>query len=192
MRYSEIVEDAPETAGIQMWHGGRWDGPPTIQTPRKGRYEAGPGIYLTTHYATARQYAKGGGKTMLVTLNPGFKLAQDVLIPMNDAIQFLTSTRMTQRNKIVADVKANAARRNAAMIVSTVLINLFVNYQAGSGEAGLALARFLVSHGVDAELERKSNNENWLVVINPAIIKSVKPMAAKDIPLSMYNFPEIR
>ena len=128
---------------------------------------------------------------MLVTLNPGFKLAQDVLIPMNDAIQFLKSTRMTQRDKIITDVKANAARRNADMIVSSVLINLFVNYEVGSGKAGLALAQFLVSHGVDAEIERKSNNENWLVVINPGIIKSVKPMAAKDVLPSMYSFPEI-
>jgi hypothetical protein len=49
---------------------------------------------------------------------------------MNDAIRFLKSTRMTQRDKLITDVKANAARRNADMIVSSVLINLFVNYEA--------------------------------------------------------------
>ena len=48
MRFSEIVEDANEASGIRMWHGGRWDGPPTIQSPRKGRYEVGPGIYLNS------------------------------------------------------------------------------------------------------------------------------------------------
>ncbi len=34
------------------------------KTQSKGRYESGPGLYLTTHYETARKYAKGGRKNV--------------------------------------------------------------------------------------------------------------------------------
>lgn len=43
-----------------MYHGGRsWTGVPSVQPPKRGRAEHGPGIYLTTITAYEAVPAKG-------------------------------------------------------------------------------------------------------------------------------------
>lgn len=176
-----------------MWHGSRrWDGSPEIRAPRSGRYEAGPGIYFTTNYQTAHKYAKGGGSTMLAEIDDNLRLASDVIISLEAALDFVKSApRMSHKKEIMADLRNNAARKDNNGVYATVLINLTVNYEAGSGNAGLALARFLREQGVDASLER-NGGEDWLVVIDPKIIRSIKPIRAKDVPLDMYHLPRVR
>jgi len=138
----QAESDSPRT--FKMWHGSkRWDGSPEIRSPRAGRYEAGPGIYFTTNYETARRYAKGGGSVMLAEIDMGIKLAHDVMIPIEDAVSFVKSApRMKHKKEIIADLRRNGSRRDSTSIFSYVLINLVVNYEAGSGDAGIALARF--------------------------------------------------
>jgi hypothetical protein len=44
---------------INLWHGGRrWQGNPEVRESVKGRYEAGPGLYMTTSLMTASRYAR--------------------------------------------------------------------------------------------------------------------------------------
>ncbi len=185
MRYNEI-----ENATFKMWHGSRkWDGTPEIRMPRVGRYEGGPGIYFTNSYSTAYKYAKGGGSVMLAEINSELRLSDDVLIPMSAVIDFIKKTRMIHKREIIADVEANGNRMKSESITANVLVNLMVNYEAGAGNAGVALAHFLTEHGVDASTERKSNDEVWLIVINPRVIQSIKKIPAKDVPVDMYHLP---
>ena len=187
----EAIE--PPQGTLWMWHGSRrWDGRPEIRPPRSGRYEAGPGIYLTNRYSTALKYAKGGGSTMLVAVDRQMQLASSVQIPLNDAVEFVkTAPRMGHKADIISDLKSHAERMKRDTVAASVLINLTVNYEAGAGNAGLALARFLREQGVDASQEDQSGNEQWLVVINPSIIRSVKPVAARDVTLDMRDLPQI-
>lgn len=189
-----IINLVESNAGtFLMWHGSRrWDGAPEIKPPRAGRYEAGPGIYFTTNYMTARKYAKGGGTTYLGTLDRSMRLADEVLIPLDTALQFVREApRMRHKTEIAADLKSNTARRQADSVMATVLINLVVNYEAGSGASGVALARFLRDQGVDASVERQSN-EDWLVVNNPQVILSMRRVPAQDVSTEMYHLPLIR
>ena len=192
-RLISLIEAAvPQGDGFLMWHGSkRWDGAPEVRPPRAGRYEAGPGIYLTTNYMTAAKYAKGGGSTFLVEVDRGLRLAGDVLIPLTDAVSFVkTAPRMRRKAEIIADLQRNTARRNADSVQATILINLVVNHEAGAGITGIAVAKFLREHGVDASLEPQSG-EDWLVVINPKIIRSMRRMPAKDVAVDMYHLPKI-
>lgn len=189
-----LINLLENTAGVfLMWHGSRrWDGSSEIRPPRAGRYEAGPGIYLTNRYMTARKYAKGGGVTFLVEVDRSLRLADDALIPLDRALAFIKEApRMRHKAEIAADLKSNTARHNTDSVKATVLINLMVNYEAGAGTAGIALARFLREQGVDASLEPQSGKEDWLVVINPKIIRSMKRISASDVPLNMYDLPSI-
>jgi len=193
MRVRDLMLCEADDAGVfQMWHGSRrWDGSPEVRPPKAGRYEAGPGIYLTTNYMTASKYAKGGGSTFLVDVDRGVRLADQVQIPLTDALAFVKSApRMKQKAAIAADLQRNTARRNADSVMATVLINLTVNYEAGAGMTGIALAQFLRQHGVDASLEPQSN-EDWLVVINPKVIRSMKRMPARDVSVEMYHLPQV-
>lgn len=188
------TDSSDEGHTFQMWHGSRrWDGQPEIRAPRSGRYEGGPGIYFTTNYETAYRYAKGGGSTMLAEIDRSLRLADDVIIPLGLALAFVkTAPRMRHKQEIAADIQRNTARRNTQGVIASVLINLTVNYEAGSGDAGLALARFLRDQGVDGSLDHMGSGEDWLVVINPKMIHSMKRIAAKDVPLDMRHLPPVR
>ena len=164
-----------------MWHGGRMDGSVEVQTPRKGRYEAGPGIYLTTRYETARRYAKGGGSTFLVSLKPNLRFSEDVSIPLQSGIDFAQKYLGTKKKNIIADLKANCDRHNLETFRANILINLVVNYEAGSGRAGLALAKFLSDNGVDGSLENMSGAEQWVVICNPSAILKVERIRAETV-----------
>jgi hypothetical protein len=187
-----LIDLVENTATFFMWHGSKkWDGSPEIRAPRAKRYEAGPGIYFTTNYHTAYRYAKGGGSTFLGTLDRSMRLAEDALIPLDAALQFVKEApRMRHKAEIAADLKANTERRKTDSIAAVVLINLVVNYEAGSGAAGLAVARFLREQGIDASLAPQSN-EDWLVVINPKIILSMRRVTARDVTPDMYHLPRI-
>lgn len=183
-----------EPIGIRMWHGSKqWSGPPEVRSPRKNRYEAGPGIYLTTSYERARKYSKGGGSTILVTLKPNIVFANKVQIPLVNALDFLKSTpRLKKRKEIATDLQANAARSAREWVSAEVLVNLFVNHEAGAGEAGIALARWLQTQGVDAMLHHESLLEDWIIVINPSIIISHVKVDAKNVKMEDYNLPLIK
>jgi hypothetical protein len=177
-----------------MWHGSkRWDGNPEVQAPRKGHYEAGPGIYFTTHYMTARKYAKGGGAVMLAEIDRNVRLADTILIPLETVIRFVQGCpRMLHKREIIADLKNNAARHHADSVYAEILINLVVNWEAGAGSVGVAVAKFLREQGVDAVLDHsRSNGENWLVVINPNVVKAIQRVSPKDVSPEMYNLPPV-
>ncbi len=191
MRFKQWLNEMDEPAVIQMWHGSKgWGGPPEVRSPRKGRYEAGPGIYLTTSYQRARTYSKGGGSTILVTLTPNIRFANTVQVPLTDALAFLKNTpRLKKRKEISSDLIMNAERSKRDWISAEVIINLFVNHEAGAGDNGVVLAQWLKSKGVDATLHHESMNEDWIVVINPAIIKSSVKVDAKDVKPEEYDLP---
>lgn len=179
---------------IEMWHGSRrWDGNPEVRAPKKGRYEAGPGIYMTTNFQTAQRYAKGGGSMMLFHLDPSLKFAHDVLIPKHEAISFVKSAKgIRNRDKIISDIESNSSRRNSDSVSAEVINNLFVNHEAASGNAGLQLVDFLKGKGVDAIFHPHSSQEHWIALINPKKVLKWFKMASKDVPTDRYNLPMVK
>lgn len=155
-----------------MYHGGtQWRSQPEIRGPRQGKYEAGPGIYLTNYYNRARSYA-GGNKTVmrvLVDLSQ-VRLAQHVELDPSEAAEFIKSIRMKNREGLLAGIDRTIQRR--PKFTADTFINLIVNNEAGAGQAGVEIAKWLASKGVTASLEKQRGNEEWLVVIDPAIIQS--------------------
>lgn len=191
----DLIEIVSPTDTVQFWHGGRWDGSPEVQAPKKGRYEAGPGIYLTTRYSTARKYAKGGGSTILVDVASNLTFADKTEVPIEKAVAFIQNVRrMKAKKAIIDDLRSNHTR--IGTLKAQVLINLVVNYEAGSGDAGLEVAAFVRSLGVDASLEMQSreggHHEQWLVVYNPKIIRSYRKVIPNDVTDEMRHLPGFR
>jgi ribosomal protein S18 acetylase RimI-like enzyme len=177
-------------SAADLWHGGRIYGPIQIQAPTKGRYEAGPGLYLTTSYSRASSYAKGGGSTFLVSLKDGLNFANKVEIPLNEGAEF--ATRYLGKGKLIAkDLKANCERMKKNTFTADILINLTVNYEAGSGKRGMYLLNFLVEHGVDAAIEEQGNGEQWVVVFNPKVVTKVRKIPAAEVTPEMWHLPKI-
>lgn len=176
-----------------MYHGGnKWFGQPEVRASKKGQYEGGIGLYFTTSYETARTYAKGGKVVTKVHIDRAFRSVEKVNISLNSMLDFLKSLpRLKNKNEIIDRINAYSGRLKSTDIPASVLNNLIVNYEAGSGDNGIKVNQFLVDHGVDAEVQSKSN-EDWLVVFNTSIIKDHEIVDVKKLSIDDYNLPSIR
>ena len=185
MKLSKLVTESENNGDtFQMYHGGkRWSRlPEEIIGGTKGRYEAGVGIYFTTDYNRARTYAKGPKVVQIANIDKNYKDIKSVNLPINEVVSFVKSiSGMKKKNEIISDLKRNAERMNRDFVDATVLNNLVVNWEAGSGRPGIEIANYLVSKGGDAYLERQGSDEYWLVVFNPKIIKSVSVVDPKKV-----------
>lgn len=181
---------------FQYWHGGkRWDGKPEVQAPRQGRYECGPGIYLTNRYLTAKKYAAGGKVTTLITLANNVRWLQDAKLPLKELFDFLdTVPRLKGRARVKADFEQRCVRREMLMTdlcPVEYLVNILINTESLAGQVGLALVDWLTSKGVDASLHGAHGQEQWVIVFNPAVIVKHEVVSGSKVSLDSYELPRI-
>lgn len=171
---------------IKLYHGGQnWNEKPTIFPSKGKRYEHGNGIYLTTSYNTARKYAKGGKVVLAVYIDSNFKKISDIKIAKTEMLEFLKSNPVRHKKEIIQDIES----RYKDIVPLYVLNNLIVNYESGSGNIGLAVNKFIVSHGADLEVVNQ-HDEDWVVVFNPKIIKKwekVNPQTVNEFELPLIK-----
>jgi hypothetical protein len=173
---------------ITLWHGGRnlehYHNRPQISP--KGRWEHGPGLYLTTHYETARKYAKGGGKTYKVTIELGNHI-KDINIHIQEVLDFVLKNVIKSKQKdILNDIHNNIKRMNSyPYLEAETLVNLCINYEAVKGEKTISLNRFLVNHNVDYSTSDRfsGRDETICIIYNLDKIKKIKAISAKDVSL---------
>ena len=184
-QYIDLVEQATGPRRIVLWHGGRdlESGYPEVRSHGKGRWEHGPGLYLTTHYDTAAKYAKGGGKLYKVTVEEGTDI-DDVTCPLEDAVQFVNRYVIGRKRKdMIDDLQRIMKRTNADQIRIEVLVNLCLNNEALPNSKTNVLRQFLIDHGVDYAWVKHygGRDETVLVVINPRKIKKVEAIPASAV-----------
>ena len=179
----EITEEIAQT--MTLWHGGRnlqFNHMEMIPV-KKGRWEYGPGLYLTTHYETARKYARGGGNTYKVTVEKG-KDISNITIPLNEAIDFVNRyVKKDYRRIIVKDLINNVDR--VGVLNLQVLVNLCVNDQCLTPKNTISLRKFLVDHGADYDIVSRYNgrDESIVVIYNPQKIKKIEIVKSSSVTL---------
>jgi hypothetical protein len=192
MRYREIINEAVGRE-VVLWHGGRdveysYD---EVRSHKGGRWEHGPGLYLTTSYTTASKYAKGGGKLYKVTVNLTGNEMDDVVIPFDDMADFVKRFVVgSKRPDMITDLKNNMARTKTDGVRAAVLVNLCLNYGAIQNTKTSVLRQFLIDHGVDYSVVNNygGSHETVVVVINPKIIKKVEIIPASTVK-DNFNLP---
>ena len=182
MNIIELFEDANT---MSLWHGGRGleYSYSEMRPHKKGQWEHGPGLYLTTHYDTAAQYAKGGGSVYSVTIKYGTEISS-VSISLEKAIEFVKRNSIQKFQKeIIADLNNVDNRNKTGNIPIGTLVNLCLNYDALSTKNTINLRKFLVENGVDYEISRGygGRNETIVIVFNPKIIQNVKVVRAPEV-----------
>lgn len=171
-----IENETPTT--VSLWHGGKdlEYNYRDIKSHEKGRWEYGPGLYLTNKRDTAEKYAKGSRKVYRVTIEKGTDI-EDVTISIEDIIEFVNKyVKVSKRLSIISDLNNNNRRTDAkGMIRAQILVNLCLNYEAIPNSRTNLLRQFLIDHGVDYSKETRfgGRNETVVVVINPRIITKV-------------------
>lgn len=180
---------------LELWHGAqRWTHPPEIRPQRKGHYEAGPGIYLTTRYETARKYAKGGGSVLRIELAADLRWLDAAKLPVDTLREFVDGPpRLPRHRDIHADLDRTVERMGTPLIAVSTLVNLAFNWNALGGQAGIRLATWLTERGIDAALEFQNRNEDWVVVFNPKVIRLAVPTPAAQVDaMSGPDFPPVK
>ncbi|MGH0003537.1 hypothetical protein ACQU0X_25965 [Pseudovibrio ascidiaceicola] len=180
---------------IKMWHGSkRWTGVPEIRQSKRGKAEAGPGIYLTTSQQRARSYARGGGCLVHFELDPKTKFAHEVQLDPADALQFLECVRLSNRQLLEKDVayETNEPGKLRETICAETLITLMINTNNSHGRTGKDFCDYLVARGVQAGFHRAYGNEDWIVVHDTSIIKSSRKVYADQLENYARNYPEVK
>ena len=180
---------------LVFYHGAqRWEGAPTVVTHRKGHAEHGPGIYLTTSWERANDYAKGSGSVYRVKLEPGTRWLQDARIEADVMRAFVKGLARLKGRKEILETLDRMEQRLGPNLQAEFLVNAFVNRDAASGQHGPALAAFLTEHGVDASHVRVHAGEDWVVVFNPQIVCAVERLAPKQVraPGFAFDLPRVR
>lgn len=174
---------------FQMYHGGRkWSFVPSeLIPPKQGRYEGGIGIYFTNYYETARKYAKGNKVVQIADINKNYTDIKDVNIVAQELIDFAKTIRLKNKPQIIQSLINYSTRTKQNEIPAEVFSNLIINFEALSGNASIDVAKYFISKGIDASLQPQKQDEQWLVVLNTSIIKSVKVVNPKDVP-SLHPF----
>lgn len=184
---------------ITLWHGGR-----NLESSYKenlssknGRWEHGAGLYLTTHYETARKYSKGNGKTYEVTIdiNPE-KCIANTNIPIQDALDFYSANlKKSGLDNCIQALHSNMKRMNNFETVNAdTFQNLIINYEAIMASKTPLITQFLIEHGVEYGLVKhfSGRDETVVVIYDKSTIKKVSPILSKNVVLDLYErpFPE--
>lgn len=188
-----MVATDSKPAAFVLWHGAqRWDGVPGLRAPRVGHAEHGAGLYCTTEYATARKYAAGAGSTRLMTIDGSVRLLEGLRVHPDVLLQAVKSIpRLRAKQAILDDIAWCAERSKTDTIGLNTIINLAAHHKALSGAPAVAISEFVASQGADASLYER-HGEDWLVVFNPAIVLSSKPVRANDVDITAFSLPRVR
>lgn len=172
---------------LTLWHGGRnlESTYNEIKPSATGRWEHGPGLYLTNQLDTAIKYAKGGGKTYKVTINfnPEKSIGR-VSVDLDAAITFVKNTaKKSMVAEIVDQLNENSERagKPGKINIETVL-NLLLNYNALTPAKTVLLAEFLIENGVQYGVTRYGGRDEVVVIVyDRSIIKNVSAVSQKDV-----------
>lgn len=179
---------------LTLWHGGRdlEYNYRSFQSSKKGSWEHGPGIYLTTHYERAFSYAKGGGKTYLVQFYEGNNI-DNVFINMHDIYEFVNLYVIKKKSKNILDILKNHSEKNlnGESINASYFLNIIIDFEAIKPSNSNHINQFLVNHGADYSIINHfgGRSETVFVIFNNKIIHKVNAISAKDVDLSHRELP---
>lgn len=155
--FEEILNPSTKPNTMAFYHGGNLDSAynETI-AHKKGRYEYGPGLYLTTHHGTAQKYSKGSRKLYLLTIAKGLDLS-DALIDQADVLKFINTYVIPKLRKEI--IERLDKRVKNGKIPADMLNNLVINLEAIKPSNTDKLRQFYLDQGIDYNMV--SNAFGW-------------------------------
>lgn len=183
LRKKLLKEDVVEIPNIpntmNFWHGGNLDAYDDTIAQKNGRYEFGPGLYITTHYDTALKYAKGSRKLYLITVENGVDI-NDASIPEDIVKEFINKYVISNKKKDVWNI---LQRFNKEGKISASNINVvFLNEKAIKSTNSKFLREFFIENGIDYEIVDNAFGwgEKMMVLYNMKKIVNIKKINPKD------------
>lgn len=187
----EIVKKAQllqkQAGQLVLWHGGNLeDAFDETMAHKKGRWEYGPGLYLTTHYGTAQKYAKGSRKLYRITISQGND-AWKTCLDWDTAVSFIKDNAIRAKQGLILE---RLSRYKESGLRAAYLINNLMNEEALASSKSGILRKFLVDNGVDYEIVDNAFGwgERMVVLYNMKKILKKEIIRAKD-PIDTFDLP---
>lgn len=186
---SETLNDIVNEAGTEtmtFWHGGNLDDMGDV-AHKSGRWEHGPGLYLTTQYDVVQKYAKGSRKLYKVTVEKGTNLG-DTMIPVGGILDFVNQFVIKSKIKLVV-ASINRLAKDDKLNAQTFL-NIIINEEAIKNTNTSDLKKFFLRNKIDYSLEYNAFGwgETMMILFNNDKIVSVDRVKSTDR-FDTYNFP---
>jgi hypothetical protein len=177
-----LISPSKDPNILSLWHGGNLDFDKDVIVHKGGRWEYGPGLYLTTRYEVVSKYARGSRKLYMVDIMIGTDL-KTVSLPLDVVNNFINS-RVIKRKKI--EVLAGVSRRikDEALNADTFL-NILINNDAIKNSETDILRKFFVANKIDYAF---GWGEKMIVLFNMKKIDKITVVKPKDR-LEMFDLP---
>ncbi len=144
-----IIETPSIPNTMNFWHGGNLDDYNDVISQKNGRYEFGAGLYITTHYETARKYAKGSRRLYLITVEKGVEINK-AFIPTDKGIEFIENFIISSKRK---EVLSRIQKYITDLgIKASVFNNIILNGKAIKPSNTRFLRQLFVDNGIDYEI----------------------------------------
>ena len=162
-----------------FWHGGNLSEYSDVIAQKNGRYEYGPGLYLTTQYDVAKKYAKGSRKLYIVTVALGNDI-HDSFLETSKVIEFIKKYVIASKRK---EMLYYIEKYNVdGKIKGYLFNNLILNHKAIKPSNTPMLRNFLVENGIDYEIINNAFGfgEDMMVLYNMKKIVETTVFGPKD------------
>jgi len=186
MKFKDYLTE--NTSTMTFWHGGNLEtSREELKSQKKGRWEYGPGIYLTTHYDTAIKYAKGSRKLYQLTIEKGTNIS-DINIPFERINEFIKHFVIIKKRNLVLERLKRYTENDS--INADIFLNIIINNDAIKNINTEELREFLVSNGIDYSVVRNAFgwHEIMLVLFNKEKIKHLKRITPTD-KIEQFDLP---
>jgi len=183
-----IISPSKEPNTMSFWHGGNLENSYADSiSHKKGRFEYGPGLYLSTHHGTAQKYSKGSRKLYHIVVEKGNDV-EAVVLDFNKVKEFVNEFVIKSKRKEVLS-------RYEKYIVdeklkTSIFINVILNEDAIKPTNTNEMRKFLVENGVDYWMVSNAFgwNEMMLVLFNMKKIVRKEVVGPKD-KIEEYDLP---
>ena len=164
---------------MNFWHGGNLDEYNDVIAQKNGRYEYGPGLYLTTKFDVVEKYTKGSRKLYLVTVEKGLDI-NDAFIDFEDVKEFINTYVIKNLRKEI--ITRMSVYNVDGKIKAFVFNNIILNEKAIKASNTKNLREFYINKGIDYEITNNAFGwgENMMVLYNMKKIVNVIQVGSKD------------
>ena len=185
MKSSEFILEAPQT--LTVWHGGNLSGDLGLIPQKNGRFEYGSGLYGTTHYDTAKKYAKGSRKLYRLTIQHGND-ANTHSVSLDNITEWVN--KYVQKTKRTDILERIGKYEKGGMAPAYIVNNIILNEKAITASNTDKLSKFFVDNGIDYLLVPNAFGwgELMIVVFNMRKVINIRQVTPKE-KITDYDLP---
>lgn len=176
-----------EASAFSLWHVAQSWQPPLKVRPLSGTAaDRGPGVVACTNAQAARQLFKGDTTTVRLELSATTRW---LTARSRQSVEMRVARAVVNeffQDKVRDAMLADLAQRPDDPMRIFSIVALAIKKRACAGSPGVSLAQWLAGQRVDAVVLEVSPSENWVLIVQPACVRSAVSLSNPSITLPIF------